>query len=69
VGTAGANEIHNFSGPAAPYTAVQFNGFGFMNINVLNNGTTLQGNFYENNGTMMDHFTINKSINNYKITD
>jgi len=65
VGTAGANETHNFSGPAAPYTAVQFNGFGFMNINVLNNGTTLQGTFYENNGTIMDHFTIDKSTNNH----
>ena len=66
VGTAGAYDVHNFSRPAAPYTAVQFNGFGFLNINVLNNGTMLQGNFYENNGTIMDHFTIDKSTNNHK---
>jgi len=65
VGTAGALDVHNFTRPAAPYTAVQFNGFGFMNIDVLHNGTMLEGNFYDNNGTIMDHFTIDKPSNNH----
>ncbi len=69
VGTAGALDVHNFTLPAAPYTAVQFNGFGFMNIDVLHNGTMLQGNFYENDGTIKDHFTIDKSTNNHKQSD
>jgi aldose sugar dehydrogenase len=64
VGTGGSSEIHNFTSPAARYTAVQFNAFGFLNINVLHNGTTMEGNFYENNGTIKDHFTIVKSNNN-----
>jgi len=40
-----------------------------MNIDVLHNGTMLQGNFYENVGTIKDHFTIDKSTNNHKQTD
>jgi glucose/arabinose dehydrogenase len=64
VGTGGSSEIHNFTGHAARYMAVQFNAFGFLNINVHHNGTTMEGNFYENNGTIKDHFTIVKSNNN-----
>jgi 3',5'-cyclic AMP phosphodiesterase CpdA len=60
-GTAGAPDVHNFTGPAAPYTAVQFNAYGFLDINVTHNGTVLEGNFYENNDTIKDHFTIEKS--------
>ena len=60
VGTGGAPDEHNFTGPAAPYTAVQFNAYGFLNIDVRRNGTMLEGKFYENNGTVMDHFTITK---------
>jgi aldose sugar dehydrogenase len=63
IGTGGTAEIHNFTDSAARYTAVQFNAFGFLNINVLHNGTTMEGNFYENNGTIKDHFTIVKSNN------
>jgi aldose sugar dehydrogenase len=63
VGTGGSSEIHNFTGRAARYMAVQFNAFGFLNINVLHNGTTMEGNFYENNGTVRDHFTIVKADN------
>jgi aldose sugar dehydrogenase len=61
-GTAGTPDIHNFTGPAAPYTAVQFNSFGFLDIDVTHNGTVLEGNFYANNGTVKDHFTIEKSM-------
>jgi glucose/arabinose dehydrogenase len=61
VGTGGARDIQNFTGPAAPYTAVQFIAYGFLNIDILNNGTVLDGKFYENNGTTKDHFTIVKT--------
>jgi len=61
VGTAGRPDIHNFAGPASPYTANQFIAFGFLNIDVLHNGTLLKGKFYDNNGTTSDHFTIDKS--------
>lgn len=66
VGTAGSPDIQNFTGPAAPFTAVQFNAFGFLNINVLHNGTMLEGNFYENDGAIKDHFRIDKSNDNNK---
>jgi hypothetical protein len=68
-GTAGSTAIHNFTGPAAPYTAVQFNAYGFLDINVTHNGTVLEGNFYENNDTIKDHFTIEKSEEKDKKND
>jgi Calcineurin-like phosphoesterase len=66
-GTAGSWDIHNFTGPAAPYTAVQFNAFGFLDVNLTHSGTILEGNFYENNGTVKDHFTIEKSKDKDKL--
>ena len=44
--------------------ATQLNAFGFLNIKVLNNGTMIVGQFYDNNGTVRDNFTITKSGNN-----
>ena len=69
VGTGGSSEVHAFTGPAAPFTAAQFNAFGFLDISVIHNGTTLEGNFYQNNGKVKDHFTIIKSKNDNKQTD
>jgi glucose/arabinose dehydrogenase/predicted MPP superfamily phosphohydrolase len=69
VGTGGAPDIHRFSGPQTRFTAVQFNAFGFLNIDVLHNGTMLEGKFYENNGTIKDHFTIVKSNKGNEKTD
>jgi predicted phosphodiesterase len=63
VGTAGAPDIHRFSAPQNRFTAVEFNAFGFLNIDVLHNGTMLEGKFYENNGTIKDQFMITKSSN------
>lgn len=63
VGTGGAAVIHNFTGSPAPYTAVQFNAFGFLNLRVIHNGTILVGDFHDNDGTIRDHFTITKSGN------
>jgi glucose/arabinose dehydrogenase/predicted phosphodiesterase len=60
VGTGGSTEIHYLQGPPRPYMAAHLNAFGFLNINVLNNGTTITGEFYDNNGTIRDHFKITK---------
>jgi len=69
VGTGGSPEVHNFTGRPALFTAAQFNAYGFLDIRVLENGTALEGNFYGNNGTALDHFTIVKSKNNNKQSD
>jgi len=63
VGTGGAGFNHNFTGPPVQYMAVQFKAFGFLNVNVLHNGSTLVGEFYTNNGTVPDRFSITKSKN------
>jgi hypothetical protein len=61
IGTGGA-EAYPLTGQA-PYIANQYIGFGFLNIDVMNNGETLSGKFYANDGTIKDHFTITKSRN------
>ena len=59
VGTAGA-EQYNFTGQA-PYIVKQFDRFGFLNVNVADNGTKMVGTFYDNTqGTAKDQFTIKK---------
>jgi len=58
VGTGGIPDIHRFTAPPTNFTAIQFNAFGFLNIDVLKNGTIMEGKFYENNGTIKDHFKI-----------
>jgi glucose/arabinose dehydrogenase/predicted phosphodiesterase len=69
VGTGGSSEVHNFKGNPAEFTAAQFNAYGFLDISLLQNGTVLEGSFYENNGTVKDHFTIVKSKNDNKETN
>lgn len=66
VGTGGIPDIHNFTAPPSNFTAVQFKAFGFLNIEVLHNGTILEANFYENDGTIKDHFKIIKLNSNQK---
>ena len=68
VGTGGTPDIHNFTGTAS-FTATQFNAFGFLNVNVIHNGTVLEGIFYENDGTIKDHFWIEKSKKNNETSD
>lgn len=61
VGTAGAH-LFKLSGQA-PYMATQYMGHGFLDVAVINNGTTLSAKFYPNDeGTVKDQFTITKSI-------
>lgn len=59
VGTAGAH-LFKLSGQA-PYMATQYMGHGFLDLAVINNGTTLSAKFYaNNNGFIKDQFTIKK---------
>jgi hypothetical protein len=60
VGTGGA-ELHNFE-LKVPYIVTQHRGFGFLNLELTNNGTRLNSTFYDNNGTVSDHFIIDKLV-------
>ena len=43
------------------YYAKQYIGYGILNVDITNNGKTLTGKFYaNNNGTIIDQFTITK---------
>jgi hypothetical protein len=43
--------------------ATQYMGHGFLDVSIINNGTTLSAKFYANNdGSIKDQFTISKSI-------
>jgi hypothetical protein len=60
VGTGGFSH-HTFTSKSAAF-ATQANGvYGFLNIDMLNNGQTLTATFYSNGGTTKDKFTIQKS--------
>jgi hypothetical protein len=57
VGTAGAKQ-YGFTGQA-PYIAQQFIRHGFVDVNGIDNGTKMQGKFYDNvGGKAIDSFTI-----------
>jgi hypothetical protein len=44
-----------------PYIVYQQNKyFGYLNVDVLNDGKTLDGRFYANDGSVLDRFTISK---------
>jgi len=58
VGT-GGQSLYPFTG-RAPYVASQYVGFGFLNVDLKDNGKTLNGKFYANNGTIIDQFAITK---------
>lgn len=59
VGTGGAN-LYNLLGKR-PYIATQFQRFGFLNIDVLHNGTKMTGTFFDSlDGRAKDNFTIFK---------
>jgi hypothetical protein len=59
-GTGGAYDFHRFTEPTAKFIAAQFNAYGYLNIDIVNNGTRLIGTFYNNNGSANDKFTIDK---------
>jgi hypothetical protein len=59
VGTAGARLFPLYG--HAPYIATQYIGHGFLDVIITNNGRTLNAKFYANDGSIKDHFAINKS--------
>ena len=58
IGTAGAS-IYPLTGQSS-YVATQYEGFGFLNVDLINEGTTLTAKFFANDGTIKDQFTITK---------
>lgn len=58
VGT-GGHPLYDLLG-RAPYMAAQYRGFGLLSIDFLNNGTKLDGKFYNSRGSVIDEFTIGK---------
>lgn len=61
VGTGGSNVIHNLTETPAKFTAKQFYGYGFLNLKFIQNGTTMVGEFHNNDNTIKDRFSITKS--------
>jgi predicted phosphodiesterase len=59
VGTAGRG-TYDFL-PKEPYMVRQYNGFGFLNVDVIDNGQTLNATYYSNDdGSIKDQFSITK---------
>jgi hypothetical protein len=58
VGTGGIS-LYGLSSRAS-FVVTQSETYGILNIDVLNNGTTLDARFYANDGTVKDHFSITK---------
>lgn len=59
VGTGGADPYKLLG--KSPYIVTQFQAFGFLNIDIRDNGTKLVGTFYDSrDGSVKDHFTITK---------
>jgi calcineurin-like phosphoesterase family protein len=58
VGT-GGGELNIFEGKAS-YMVKQYRGFGFLDIEVMENGMKLSGRFVANDATIVDYFNIYK---------
>lgn len=43
------------------YSIIQDCKFGFLNINIENYGKTILGEFYTNEGNIIDHFELNEA--------
>ena len=61
VGTGGIN-FHGLSGKASFVISQQDTKFGALNLEFTNDGTVLAGKFFANDGSLMDQFTITKSL-------
>ena len=59
VGTAGTN-LYSLNGQASYVVYQQDDQFGWMNVEMLNSGTTMKGTYYTNDGVARDTWTINK---------
>jgi hypothetical protein len=51
--------LYDFKGKAS-FVVTQFKEYGFINIDVINNGATFDAKFYANNGSIRDQFSITK---------
>jgi predicted phosphodiesterase len=58
VGTGGVS-LYNLNSKAS-FVVTQSKVYGILNIDVINNGATLDATFYANDGTTKDHFSITK---------
>jgi len=61
VGTGGIN-FHKLSGQKSYIKSQQDDKFGHLNVALTNNGKTLTGKFIANDNTVMDQFTITKTL-------
>ena len=68
VGT-GGQSIDNTFTKKAYFAATQFFKFGFLNVDVINGGSTMKATFYANDGTIGDQFTIDKSPSTTVVKD
>jgi predicted phosphodiesterase len=59
VGTAGQRSY--FFLAKEPYMVTQYTGFGFLNIDVIDNGQTFNATYYSNDGSIKDQFSIKKN--------
>jgi hypothetical protein len=59
VGTGG--EDSHFFLAKEPYIVRQYTGYGFLNIDVIDNGQTFNATFYSNDGSIKDQFSIKKN--------
>jgi hypothetical protein len=59
VGTGGA-KLYSFTGKAS-FVAAQYEGFGFLDIFITNNGRNMTGTFYNSDNLVKDSFTLLKS--------
>ena len=62
VGTGGA-KLDSFKAKQPyekPYHITGYVGYGILNVDITNGGKKLTGEFYNNNGTIIDKFTITK---------
>lgn len=60
VGT-GGEKLYNLTGQV-PYVIKQFERHGFLNVDVTADGNMLLGTFIGNEGSVLDHFIIEKTI-------
>jgi len=68
VGTGGIN-FHSLDGKSSFIASQQSSRFGHLNIDLINNGTTMVGKFISNEGGTMDQFTITKSTSSPPLTE
>jgi hypothetical protein len=57
----GGNFLYGFENQE-PYVITQAVAHGFFNVDIVDDGLTMSGTFYANDGTIRDQFTITKTV-------